>query len=187
MYAARQFPLWPWAVQYSVVGNSGNAETLRECYLDGLLAVGVNPNNYDMDGNTPLMAFITHNRSNEDDATTTRILIRLIDGKADIHRRNRQGKTALHLAVKLGRRVATQFLLENNANVQACDNKRASILEVGHNVCNKTTGDARLYGQIMACMSLVGSSGAVSYPTIDMEWITKEIKPQKRERFIHIS
>lgn len=176
-----------WTAQYSVVGNSGNAETLRECYLDGLLAAGVNPNNYNVDGNTPLMAFITHNRPSEDDATTTRILIRLIDGKADIHRRNRQGETALHLAVKLGRRAATQFLLENNANVHACDNKRAGILEVGYNAWGKATSDARLYGQIMACMSLVTSSGAVSYPTIDMEWIIKEIKPRKREGHLFTS
>jgi hypothetical protein len=169
-----------WTAQYSVVGNSGNAETLRECYLDGLLAAGVNPNNYDMDGNTPLMTFITHNRTSEDGETTTRILIRLIHSKADIHRRNRQGETALHLAVKLGRRAATRILLKNNANVHARDNKGAGILEVGHNACTKATGDAMLYGQIMACMSLVTRSGAVSYPTIDMEWITKEIEPRKR-------
>lgn len=148
----------------------GKEETIRELYLDNLLGAGVDSNNYDKEGNTPIMAFITHKRTSEDDNTTTRILTKLVVAKAKIHRRNRQGETALHLAVKLGRRAATKFLLKNGANVHARNKRGEGILEVGHSACRKALGDATLYAQIVLCMSLAISSEAVSSPTILREW-----------------
>jgi ankyrin repeat protein len=144
--------------------------TKREEYLEGLLAAGVNPNNYDEEGNTPLMAFITHVRAGEGDAVTTRILNKLFTAKADIHRRNRNGETALHLAVKLGRRAATKFLLAKGANVHARNMKGQGIIEVGTQACEKCRHNDMLYGQIMLCMCLATSLGAVSSPTILQEW-----------------
>jgi ankyrin repeat protein len=148
----------------------GDRNILRENYLEGLLAAGVNPNNYDKAGNTPLMAFIIHTRVEEDDDTTLRILNRLLDAKAGIHRRNRQGETALHLAIKLGRRAATKFLLQKGAHVYARNKKGMGILEVGLEACKKLGHDEALYSQILLSMSLVMSAGAVSSPTIVLEW-----------------
>jgi ankyrin repeat protein len=148
----------------------GNFKTLRERYLDGLVTAGVNPNNYDKEGNTPLMAFITHTRTNEDDETTTRILTNLIDAKADIHRRNQQGETALHLAVKLGRRAATNLLLRKGANVHARNKRGSGILEAATEASGKAGRDEKSYAQILLCTFLAMRAGAVSSPTIMQEW-----------------
>jgi hypothetical protein len=147
--------------------------TKREEYLEGLLAARVDPNHYDEEGNTPLMAFIKHVRAGEDDATTTRILNKLFTAKADIHRRDRNGETAHHLAAKLGRRAATKFLLAKGANVHARNKKGEGIIEVGTQASDKCRHDDMLYGQIMLCMCLATSLGAVSSLTILQEWASR--------------
>jgi len=159
----------------------------RETYLDGLLAAGVDPNNYNKDGITPIMAFITHTHPTEDDETMTRILTKLIKAKANIHRRNRQGETALHLAVKFGRRAATNFLLKNGANVHARNKNGEGVLEIGHRAlkaCRKTNGDVTLYAQILLCMSLAMFSGAISTPTILREWVSVPKKGNLRRSLL---
>jgi len=150
--------------------NHGNGNAKRERYLEGLLAAGVNPNNYDKEGNTPLMAFIIHTRDGEDDDTITRILTSLRQANTFLHRRNRQGETALHLAIKLGRQAATKFLLRNKSRVFARNKKGMGIIEVGLEACDKLGHDEVLYGRIHHCMNLAMSAGAVSSPTIVQEW-----------------
>jgi ankyrin repeat protein len=150
--------------------NCGNGNTKRDRYLEGMLAAGVNPNNYDKEGNTPLMAFIIHTRDGEDDDTITRILTRLMQAKAFLHRRNRQGETALHLAIKLGRRAATKFLLQNGSHVFARNKKGMGVLEVGSEAGEESGHDEALYAQILLCMSLAARAGAVTSPTIVQEW-----------------
>ena len=145
-------------------------ENIRERYLETLLNAGVNPNNYDMEGNTPLMAFIIHARAGEDDDSTDRLLSKLFSSNADIHRRNRRGEVALHLAVKLGRRAATKFLLRHDANVHARSKKGLGILQIGWTASEKASQDENLYAQIMLCISLVISAGAKALPTILQEW-----------------
>jgi ankyrin repeat protein len=147
-----------------------NRNALREAYLESLIAAGVNPNNYDKKGNTPLMLFLTYRRTGEDDSATISILNKLLDAKADIHRRNRRGDTALHLAIKSGRLGATNLLLRKGANVHARNKKGSGILKVGTEACKKATGNENLYAQIMLCMDAAMRAGAVSSPTIIQEW-----------------
>jgi ankyrin repeat protein len=49
----------------------------RENFLDHLLVAGADPDNHDMEGLTPLMAFILYTRAAEDDEATNRLLWRL--------------------------------------------------------------------------------------------------------------
>lgn len=142
----------------------------RDCFIKCLLNVGVDPDNYDNNGNTPFMAFVTHRRAAEDDGATTRILSSLLAAGSDISRRNRQGETALHLAVKLGRRAATKFLLASGANIHARTSAGLGVLELGQNSAAECKQDENLYAQIMLCLSLATSFGAVSAPTILDEW-----------------
>jgi ankyrin repeat protein len=142
----------------------------RERYLVDLLHAGVDPNNFDKNGNTPLMAFIIHTRVEEKDELITRVLQRLLKAGANLHWRNRNGETALHIAVKLGRREATTFLLQQNANIHARIGSGKGVLALGQEFCRKARDDVTLYAQIELCMSLAIDAGAVSAPTVLQEW-----------------
>ena len=154
----------------------------RQSFVKTLLRVGVDPNNYDNDGNTPLMAFVSHQRSSENDEITPRILSLLLETGSDVHRRNRRGETALHLAVKLGCRAAVKLLLASGANIHARTSSGLGILELGQKRCLEDKEDETLYGQIMVCMSLAASFGAVSEPRILDEWGSPKwrLNPQNR-------
>ncbi|KAE8443631.1 hypothetical protein EG329_001489 [Mollisiaceae sp. DMI_Dod_QoI] len=145
-------------------------QTQRERYLEGLLKSRVDANNHDKQGLTPLMAFIIHRRAGEDDALTTRLLQLLVDAGAGVNIRNRQGETALHLAVKLGRRAATKFLLSHGANVHARDGYGLGVMALGEVASKKAKHDEALYAQIILCVSLVVNAGGISTPTILQEW-----------------
>jgi hypothetical protein len=138
--------------------------------VKALLAAGVDPNNYDNNGNTPLMAFVSNDRATESDDSITRILTLILEAGSDINRRNRQGETALHIAVELGRRTATGVLLAAGANVHARTRSGVGVLELGQRQCLKNKEDENLFGQIMVCMSLAASFEAASEPTILDEW-----------------
>jgi hypothetical protein len=142
----------------------------REKYLDGLLNAGVDINNYDKRGNTPLMAFITRTRVDEDAELTTRLLRKLLKAGANLHWRNRQGKTALHIAIKLGRRAATALLLQQKANMHARTGNGKGVLVLGQEACRGARDDVNLYAQIELCMSFAIDAGAVSTPTVLQEW-----------------
>jgi ankyrin repeat protein len=158
----------------STDGNIGNQQTPRERYLEDLLRAGVDPDNHDKRGDTPFIAFIRHVRAGEDDATTTRILARLHDAGADINRRNRDGETPLHIAVKLGRRAATKFLLGSGANVHARTKIGKGVLALGMECGKRARTDGILYAQIMLCIVLVAGAGAVSSPTLLQQWASPQ-------------
>jgi hypothetical protein len=122
------------------------------------------------------MAFIIYARAGEDDDSTSRILNYLLEAGSDIHRRNRQGETALHLAIKFGRRAATKFLLVSGVNIHARTKAVLGVLELGQKSSMENKRDETLYAQIMLCMSLAASFGAVSRPTILDEWGSPEWK-----------
>ncbi|KAH6674664.1 hypothetical protein B0J14DRAFT_561699 [Halenospora varia] len=145
-------------------------QTQREHYLEGLIQSRVDTNNHDKQGFTPLMSFIMYERANEDDALTTCLLQLLVDAKANVNARNRQGETPLHLAVKLGRRAATKFLLSHGANVHARNSHGLGVIALGEAASKKAKDDETLYAQIILCISLVVNAGGVSAPTILQEW-----------------
>ncbi len=77
------------------------------------------------------MAFITHLLDGEADNTLTDLLHYLVHKGANVHRRNRAGETALHIAIRLGRKVATRVSLMNGANFHARDSDDQGVLAVG--------------------------------------------------------
>lgn len=151
--------------------------TFRYELVQKMVHVGVDVNNYDKKGYTVLMAFVTHLPDGEDDKTLTQILQHLIQNGANVHWRNREGETALHIAVRLGRKVATRVLLMNSASVHARNAEGKGILAVGEVHYLKARQDPPLYASIMACMALCIRYGAVARPTSVQEWSLKEMKP----------
>jgi hypothetical protein len=118
------------------------------------------------------MAFIIHRREGEDEDMMTKIYQRLFDAGADVDRRNRHGESPLHIAVRLGNRAATNFLLSHGANVHARTSSGTGIMTLGikHSSSSKAAKDEILYAQISLCTCIVGERGAVSAPTILHEW-----------------
>jgi ankyrin repeat protein len=137
--------------------SSPKCLTFRYELVQKMVYLGVDVNNYDKSGNTVLMAFVTHFPDGEDDKTLAKLFRYLIENGANVQWRNRRGETALHIAVRLGHKVATRVLLESGANVHSrtCEGKGA--LAVGETYYFRAREEPRLYASIMACMLFVFS------------------------------
>lgn len=89
--------------------DSSSARLEFRCSLAmRFLAAGVDPNQYDLRGNTPLMAFAAELPEDKDYKMGPKILELLISHGADVHARNRAGETALHIAARCGRPLRPQ-------------------------------------------------------------------------------
>jgi ankyrin repeat protein len=149
--------------------------TLRHEYtvntVKELLKVGVDPNDYDKRGNTPLMAFIQNRLSpNFERKITADVLQILIDGGASVHRRSRKGETALHIAMRLGRPSAVEVLLNNYANVHARAKNGEGILAAAGKASLRAKEDGALYHRIITCIAIAGKYGAILGPSTKDEW-----------------
>ncbi|KAE8449963.1 hypothetical protein EG329_007102 [Mollisiaceae sp. DMI_Dod_QoI] len=161
--------------------STANGGERREEELQALLKAGVDVNNYDKQGLTPLMAFIIHDRHNENDETTKKHLSELCNAGADVHRRDRQGQSPLHMAVKLGKRTATEFLLSQNANVHARDLQKRGVIALGVEYSKKARRGGDLYAQILLSVDLVAKAGGIAPPTFVQEWSSGEIIHETKE------
>ena len=143
---------------------------LRYELVKSLVSSGVNVNNYDSRGSTVLMAFVTHLPDGEDDKAISKILEHLLRSGANLHWKNREGETALHIAVCLGRKVATRVLLDYGANIHARTADGTGILLAAEHHYLKARENPQLYASIWACMALVTDYGAKRSPTLVQEW-----------------
>lgn len=145
---------------------------LRFELVTNLLDAGVDPNHRDRYGNTPLMAFAAELPENDDYKTGPRILSLLIDRGANIHARNRAGETALHIAVRCGRKHAMKALAQHGANIHARDGAGRSLLEVADAKMMASRGEQpKDYAHHEACRAwLSGQAHAVQTPTVLQEW-----------------
>ncbi|KAF8866091.1 ankyrin [Acephala macrosclerotiorum] len=142
----------------------------RQEELQALLDAGVDIDNYDKEGSTPLMAFIIHSRDGEDDEMTEKLLSKLCGAGADVNRRDRQGQAALHIAVKLGKKIATGVLLRWGANIHARDGEKRGVIALGAEYSKKAKRGDLLYAQIMLCIDQVVRCDGVAAPTFLQEW-----------------
>ncbi|KAH8803306.1 hypothetical protein F5884DRAFT_503615 [Xylogone sp. PMI_703] len=143
--------------------------TFRYETAQNMVYLGVSVNHYDKNGNTVLMAFVTYLPDGDDDKKLAELLHYLIKAGADVRRRNRLGETALHIAVRLGRKVATRVLLQAGANVHARTSEGKGVLAVSEMYYFRARDDPKLYASIMACMALCIEYDAVAMPTLIQE------------------
>ncbi|KAF8866094.1 ankyrin [Acephala macrosclerotiorum] len=154
----------------------------REAYLQDLLQAGVDMNNYDKQGYTPLMAFVIHKRDDEDNEATERLLYQLWNSGASIHRRNHRGESVLHMAVQLGKKTATSFLLSKGANVHARDTAGKGVIALALEASQRAKAedpDDPIYARILLCIDLVAKAGGVAAPTFLQEWTATESKESR--------
>lgn len=145
---------------------------LRKSLVEGLLGAGVDPNHYDNYGNTPLMAFCAELPEDDDYKIGPSIIKLLIDGGADMNARNRSGETALHVAVRCGRKLAVKTLIEREANVHARDAAGRSALAVADFKMKTCRDDIPTeYCHFEACRAHLSGKGlALQEPSVSQEW-----------------
>ncbi|PNY21904.1 E3 ubiquitin-protein ligase HACE1 [Tolypocladium capitatum] len=145
----------------------------RHSLAAGILEAGADPNHYDINGNTPLMAFAAELPEEDDYKTGPKILDLLIEHGADVHARNRAGETALHIAVRCGRKLAVKTLVRHGANVHARDADSRSVLDVADiKMMSCRDEDPGDYAHYEACRAWLSSIKglAVQKPTVLDEW-----------------
>ncbi|PHH72912.1 hypothetical protein CDD80_4178 [Ophiocordyceps camponoti-rufipedis] len=144
---------------------------LRHELLLGLLQAGVPPNHYDSAGETPLMAFAAHLPEDDDYKMGPLIIDLLIRHGADVNARNRAGETALHVAVRHGRKLAIRSLVRHGASVHARDARGRSLLDVADAIMAACVSGSQ-YAHYEACRAwLSGDEGkAIQRPGLLDEW-----------------
>ncbi|KAI5458160.1 ankyrin repeat-containing domain protein [Mariannaea sp. PMI_226] len=152
--------------------SSTDKMSLRLQVLSGLLDAGVDPNHYDDNGNTPLMAFVAMLPEDDNYKLGPDMLAKLIKSGAKVNARNRRGETALHIAVRCGRKLAVRTLCDNDANVHVRDAAGRSLLEVADMKTKNCSGQhTKQYAHYEACRAwLSGRARAVQSPTLLQEW-----------------
>ncbi|KAI1753023.1 hypothetical protein F4782DRAFT_498106 [Xylaria castorea] len=149
-------------------------------YIRGLIYAGVDANQYDKLGNTPLMSFVV----NSSDATKyekeeSEIVIRALvqEAGAKLEWRNRNGETALHLAARHGKTIALRVLLELGANPHTRNAQGWGILEVLDSLYVTTESDDKNNARFEASRAILTRSTqyAMQSPTLVDEWGLKRM------------
>ncbi|KAI1059209.1 hypothetical protein LB507_003657 [Fusarium sp. FIESC RH6] len=153
--------------------SSADKLEFRRTVLQNLIVAGVDPNHYDLQGNTPLMAFAAQLPEDDDHIVGLKIIKELIEAGANVNARNRAGETALHIAVRCGHKLAVKQLVNSGANVHARDAAGRSVLEVADVKMRGLRGeDEAEYAHLEACRAWLSGTpgGAVQEPTVMQEW-----------------
>ncbi|KAG7143489.1 Acyl-CoA-binding domain-containing protein 1 like [Verticillium longisporum] len=150
---------------------------VRADILHNLLACGVDSNHYAHDGTTPLMAFVARLPEDGDHKGPVVILEKLIDNGARIEARNRQGETALHVAVRCGRKLAVRTLVKRGASVHARNAAGRSVLDVADSRMFWSRNQEKEYSHYEACRAWLSGeeARAVQQPTVAQEWAWREL------------
>lgn len=153
--------------------SSDESMNMRLNSLRELLSSDVPTNAYDADGNTPLMAFAAQLPEDGNNKLGPEMIKLLIDHGSNVHARNRAGETALLIAVRCGRKLATRTLVDNGANVYARDAAGHGVLEISDAKMMTARRDCpREYARSEACRAWLSGQkiGATHNPTILEEW-----------------
>lgn len=117
------------------------------------------------------MAFCAQVPDDDDYKVPVSILQLLLSRGADLHARNRRGETALHVAVRRGRRLAVRTLVNAGANVHVRDASGRSVLDVCDDGMAMGQGEEVGYMRLEACRAwLSGPGSAVQDPSVLEEW-----------------
>jgi hypothetical protein len=145
--------------------------SLRQDLVEGLLNAGVDVNHYSKDGNTVLMAFVARLPEDDDYNKQCAIFEKLIESGAYIDARNRSGETALHIAVRTGRKLATKTLVQAGANVHVRDGEGRSVLDVA-DIKILHAKDVKKYAHFEAIRAWLSgtTANAVQNPSVKQEW-----------------
>ncbi|KAI0414940.1 ankyrin repeat-containing domain protein [Xylaria grammica] len=150
-------------------------ESRRLQCVEGLINAKVDANQYDRQGNTPLMSFVINSSDatkydKEECESILRALVQKAGARLEL--RNRHGETALHLAARHGKTVALRVLLELGANPHTRNSQGLGILEVLDNLYVTTERDDKNNARFEACRAILTRTKdyAKQSPTLLDEW-----------------
>ncbi|KAG7126412.1 Acyl-CoA-binding domain-containing protein 2 like [Verticillium longisporum] len=123
------------------------------------------------------MAFVARLPEDGDHKGPVVILEKLIDNGARIEARNRQGETALHVAVRCGRKLAVRTLVKRGASVHARNAAGRSVLDVADSRMFWSRNQEKEYSHYEACRAWLSGeeARAVQQPTVAQEWAWREL------------
>lgn len=155
--------------------SKSRPESRRFQTLKGLILAGVDANQYDKRGNTPLMAFVVNSKDGtERGQEEIRLIVKALvqDAGANMESRNRNGETALHLAARYGKMSAMHALVELGANPHVRNAQGLGILQVLDRLYLTTERDDKNNGRYEACRAIATRDDkyAVQCPIIMDEW-----------------
>lgn len=143
-------------------------------FLQGIIHARVDINQYDNQGQTPLMAFIKYRpeESRSDKEDMEKIIRMLYHAGANLEKRNRDGETALHIAGRSGKKVAMRELLQCGANPWVRDAHGLGVLAAIDDRFVNTEGDGALTARLEACRGVFTSmvKPNAQEPTVLQEW-----------------
>ncbi|KAI1471744.1 ankyrin [Daldinia caldariorum] len=160
--------------------SSHNSKRLE--FLEGIIASSVDVNHYDNRGQTPLMAFIAlrpeDSRSDKEDME--RFIRKIVEAGANLEQRNREGKTALHVAACSGKKVALKELLQLGANPYVRDACGLSVLAAIDEIWIHTERDGALTARLEACRGVFTSlvQPDAQEPSVVQEWGVRRPTPR---------
>jgi hypothetical protein len=105
----------------------------------------------------------------------------LLRNGCEIHARDREGNTALTIAVVRGLRFATKILLSKGANVHCRNLKGQGIIAQARKsmYLAREQDDDKLYASILSCISLLADAGAKANPTERDEWLSPKRRAEE--------
>ena len=145
--------------------------------LEKFISVGIDANDYDGNGRTPLEAIITQPKDYENELTKSEKVSLLIDkGRACVHSHNRLGHTPLYSAAIRGLDRTVEALLLRGSHVNIRANNNVGLLDAVTDAWHREFVEyleSRLESKyheaqcsrIEACKMLLERYGAVSHPT----------------------
>lgn len=162
--------------QAGLMTQQNAATDLRS--LEKFISIGIDTNDYDNRGRTPLEAIITQPKDYENELTKSEKVALLIDkGKASVHSRNRLGHTSLYSAAIRGLDRTVEVLLQRGSHVNIMANNNKSLLDAVKDAWNRALMeyiesplDSKYHeaqcSRIEACKVLLERYGAVSDPSL---------------------
>ncbi|EQB46776.1 hypothetical protein CGLO_14155 [Colletotrichum gloeosporioides Cg-14] len=153
------------------VNSSAKFYKQREGVVIDLIGLGVDVNAYDAAGNTVLMHFVAHLPDDGDSNSSIKIINQILESGAGIQARDRIDETALHVAVRFGRKLTMKTLVLQGANVHARDKHGRIPLRTLADEIENSGHDSATYAHLKACFAwLSGQGEATLRSSVLNEW-----------------
>jgi ankyrin repeat protein len=153
------------------VAHYGINDWLKLTIPNGII-VGI-----DLNGDSALTSTIKEWSETEDERRLASVIADLVTAGAEVNMRDRNGDTALAIAVRRGLRPAVNVLLKLGANPNSRTYRGTGILSQAtrHLLQAVKEKNNKQYAMILSCMAVLTDHGATEKPTAYDEWMSRAV------------